>query len=46
METKDYNVMIDGRSFFDQPVDSMAKTYENSEKVLQAKEMTIQPVVC
>ena len=24
--------MIDGRNFFDQPVDSMAKTYENIRK--------------
>ena len=25
--------MIDGRNFFDQPIDSMAKTYENIRKV-------------
>ena len=24
--------MIDGRNFFDQPIDSMAKTYENIRK--------------
>ena len=30
---KDYNVMIDGRNFFDQPIDSMAKTYENIRKI-------------
>ena len=29
VETKDYNVMIDGRNFFDQPINSMTKTYEN-----------------
>ena len=27
LEIKDYNVMFDGRNFFDQPIDSMAKTY-------------------
>ena len=35
VEIKDYNVMIDGKNFFDQPINSMTKTYE-----------TIQPVVC
>ena len=25
--------MIDGRNFFDQPIDSMAKTYENIRKI-------------
>ena len=29
VEIKDYNVMIDGRNFFDQPIDNMAKTHEN-----------------
>ena len=33
VEIKDYNVMIDGRNFFDQPIDSMAKTYENIRKI-------------
>ena len=33
VEIKDYNVMIDGRSLFDQPIDSMAKTYENIRKI-------------
>ena len=33
MEIKDYNVMIGGRNFFDQPIDSMANTYENIRKV-------------
>ena len=30
---KDYNVMIDGRNFFDQPINSMNKTYENIRKI-------------
>ena len=25
--------MIDGRNFFDQPIDSMTKTYENIRKI-------------
>ena len=29
---KDYNVMIDGKIFFDQPINSMTKTYENIRK--------------
>ena len=33
VEIKDYNVMIDGRNFFDQPINSMAKTYEHIRKI-------------
>ena len=33
VEIKDYNVMIDGRNVLDQPVNSMAKTYENIRKI-------------
>ena len=33
VELKDYNVMIDGRNFFDQPINSMTKTYENIRKI-------------
>ena len=32
-ETKDYNVMIDGKNFFDQPINSDFKTYENIRKI-------------
>ena len=32
VEIKDYNVMIDGRNFFDQPINSMTKTYENKSR--------------
>ena len=28
VEIKDYNVMIDGKNVFDQPINSMTKTYE------------------
>ena len=30
---KDYNVMIDGQNFFDQPINIMNKTYENIRKI-------------
>ena len=33
IEIKDYNVMIDGKNFFDQPINSMIKTYENIRKI-------------
>ena len=29
VQIKDYNVMIDGRNFFDKPINSMNKTYED-----------------
>ena len=37
VEIKDYNVMIDGRNFFDQPINSMNKTYENIRKIATSK---------
>ena len=33
VEIKDYNVMIDGRDFFDQPIKSDLKTYDNIRKI-------------
>ena len=33
IEIKDYNVMIDGETFFDQPINNMIKTYENIRKI-------------
>ena len=30
---KDYNVMIDGKNFSDQPINSDLKTYENIRKI-------------
>ena len=30
MEIKDYNVMIDGRNFFDQPIKNDLKIYDNT----------------
>ena len=37
VEMKDYNVMIDGRNFFDQPINSMSKAYENITKIATGK---------
>ena len=33
VEIKDYNVMIDGKNVFDQPINSDLKTYENIRKI-------------
>ena len=46
VEIKDYNVMIDGKNFFDQPVKNDKVTYENIRNLLLLKEMIIQLVVC
>ena len=37
VEIKDYNVMIDGKNFFDQPINSDLKTYENIRKIATAQ---------
>ena len=36
-EIKDYNVMVDGRNVFDQPINNMNKTYENIRKIATGK---------
>ena len=47
VEIKDYNIMINGENFFDQPIKNNKVTYETLEKLLQVKEMTgIQLFVC
>ena len=46
VEIKDYNVMIDGRNFFDQPINSMNRNMKILEKLLLVKVMTIQLVAC
>ena len=33
VEIKDYNFMMGGINLFNQPIDSMAKTYENIRKI-------------
>ena len=37
VEIKDYNVMIHGRHFFHQPINSMNKTYKNVRKITTGK---------
>ena len=37
VELKDHNVMVDGRNFFDQPKNSMNKTYKNIRKIATGK---------
>ena len=37
VEIKDCNVMIDGRNFFDQPINWLNKTYENIRKIATGK---------
>ena len=38
VEIKDYNVMIDGKNFFDQPVKNNKVTYENIRKIATGQE--------
>ena len=33
MEIKDYNVNVDGRNFFDQPIKNDLKTYDSIQKI-------------
>ena len=33
VKTKDFNVMIDGKNFFDQPINRELKNYENIRKI-------------
>ena len=47
VERKDYNVMIDGKNFFDESIKNDKITYDKitSEKLLLVKEMIPQLVV-
>ena len=38
--------MIDGKNFFDQPINSGLKTYENIRKIATVNEMITRLVVC
>ena len=38
VEIKNYFVMIDGRNFFDEPINSMNKTYENIRRIATGQE--------
>ena len=46
VEIRNYNVMIDDKNVFDQPINSMIKTYENIRKIATGQEMILQLVVC
>ena len=46
VEIKDYNVMADGKIFFDQPINSNLKRMKMLEKLLLFKEMITPLVVC
>ena len=37
VEIKDYNVMVDGKNFFDQSINNDFKTYENIRKIATGK---------
>ena len=37
MQRKDYNVMIDGRNLFDQPIRNNIKMYENIRRIAIAQ---------
>ena len=37
VELKDCNIMVDGRNFFDQPINTMNKTYKNIRKIATGK---------
>ena len=38
VEIKNYFFMIDGRNFFDQPINRMKKTYENIRRIVTGQE--------
>ena len=44
-KVKDYNVIIDGKNFFDQPIKSYIKHMKTLEKLKLIKEMIIQLIV-
>ena len=37
VQIKDYNVIIDGRNFFDQPIKNDLKTYDNIKKIVMGQ---------
>ena len=45
LEIKDYNVTIDGKNLFDQPVKSDMKTHDNIQEMNPGEEMITQLVV-
>ena len=45
VEIEEYNVMVDGKNFFNQPVNNNMKTNDNIQKLQQVKGMIRQLVV-
>ena len=45
-EIKNYNVLIDGRNFYDQPNDDLIKHYEEVRKVSTGKVVIMLQYVC
>ena len=41
-----FNVLIDGRNFYDQPINDLIKQYGKIRKLQQVKEMITQQDVC
>ena len=41
-----FNVLIDGRNFYDQPINYLIKQYKKIRKLQQVKEMITQQDVC
>ena len=41
VEIKDYNIMIDGKNFFDQPVKKDMRTYNNIPKIVNNKHLML-----
>ena len=46
VEIRDCNVMIDGKNFFDQPVKTDIRTYDNIRKLATGQGVITQPVAC
>ena len=46
VKIKDYNAMIDGKNFFNQPLNNDYKTYENIKKLELVKQIITQLVIC
>ena len=46
VEIKHYNVMINGKNFFDQPMKNNKTTYDNIKKIATGQEDDYTTVVC
>ena len=46
VNVSNFNVLIDGRNFYDQPINDLIKQYSKIRKLQQVKEMITQQDVC